>query len=295
MDFITHLPPSAGKTSILVVVDRLSKNAHFFPLKGGYTAVDVAQAFIKDIVKLHGFPGSIVSDRDPIFMSKFWKELFRQQGTLLAHSTAYHPQSDGQTEVVNRGLEDYLRCFVSEHQRDWLQLLPWAEFCYNTALHSSTGTSPYEIVYGRPPPALLDHIPGSTTLASVEEHIQCRDQLLCDLKANLYKSQQRMQQQANSKRQDKGFDIGEFVWVRLQPYRQNSLRIKKTNKLAKRFYGPFKITDRIGPVAYRLQLPSSARIHNVFHVALLRRYKGDPTNIIQAFPTHQESAPKIRI
>ncbi|CAM8886149.1 unnamed protein product [Rhodiola kirilowii] len=288
MDFITHLPTSTGKTAIMVVVDRLSKYAHFSPLKHGYTANDVPQVFVRDVIKLHGFPASIVSDRDPIFMSKFWKELFRQQGTLLAHSTAYHPQSDGQTEVVNRSLEDYLRCFVSTHQRDWTQLLPWAEFSYNTALHSSTGTTPYEVVYGRPPPALLDHVPGSTTVATLEEQIKQREDLLRELKQNLARAQQRMMQHANLKRQDKQFEVGDLVWVRLQPYRQNSLRKQRTNKFAKRFYGPFPITERIGAVAYRLQLPPSARIHNVFHIALLQRFVGDPTTTPQQFPDYMD-------
>ncbi|CAM8899336.1 unnamed protein product [Rhodiola kirilowii] len=294
MDFITHLPPSAGKTSILVVVDRLSKYAHFSALKPSYTATDVAQTFIRDVIKLHGFPGTIVSDRDPIFMSRFWKELFRQQGTILAHSTAYHPQSDGQTEVVNRGLEDYLRCFVSEHQRDWLQLLPWAEYCYNTSLHSSTGQTPYESVYGRPPPNLLEHIPGTSNIAAVEAHITHREQLLQALRSNLAKAQQRMRHQANLKRQNTTFKVGDFVWVRLQPYRQNTLRTRQTTKLAKRFYGPFEITDRIGPVAYRLKLPPTARIHNVFHASLLRRCTSDPAATPQAFPSHLETlAPTV--
>ncbi|CAM8999668.1 unnamed protein product [Rhodiola kirilowii] len=288
MDFITHLPPSAGKTSIMVVVDRLSKYAHFSPLKGGCSAAEVANIFIRDIIRLHGFPSTIVSDRDPIFLSKFWKELFRQQGTLLAYSTAYHPQSDGQTEVVNRSLEDYLRCFVSDNQKDWVNFLPWAEYAYNTALHSATGHTPYEVVYGRQPPTLLDHITSHTSLPAVEDLVHKRTQLLHDLKGNLHRAQQRMQLQANAKRQDKSFTVGDFVWVRLQPYRQNTLRSRGTNKLARRFYGPFEISEQIGPVAYRLKLPASARVHDVFHIALLRRFVGDPSTITQRFPTQLE-------
>ncbi|CAM8997673.1 unnamed protein product [Rhodiola kirilowii] len=238
MDFITQLPPSTGHSAIMVVVDRLTKYAHFSKLKGGYTAADVALVFIRDIIKLHGFPASIVSDRDPIFLSKFWKALFKQQGTLLVYTTVYHPQGDGQTEVVNRSLEDYLRCFVSDHQRDWVTLLPWAEFSYNTALHSSIGMTPYEAVYGRSPPTKLEHIPGAITVAAVEDQVRDRTQLLQTLKANLAKARHRMQQQANARRQDKVFQVGDLVWLRLQPYRHNSLRNKRTNKLAKRFYGP---------------------------------------------------------
>ncbi|CAM8943834.1 unnamed protein product [Rhodiola kirilowii] len=219
MDFITHLPPSNGLIAIMVVVDRLSKYAHFSSLKGGYTAADVASVFIRDMIKLHGFPASIVSDRNPIFMSKFLKALFKQQGTLLAHMTAYHPQGDGQTEVVNRSMEDYLRCFVSDHQREWVSLLPWAEYSYNTALQSSIGMTPYEAVYGHPPPSLLDHIPGDIVVGDVDDHVRDRAQLMRDLTTNLTKARHQIQQQANAKRQDKVFQVGDLVWVGLQPYR----------------------------------------------------------------------------
>ena len=117
MDFITGLPKSKGYEAIFVVVDRLSKYCHFIPLKHPYTARSLAEVFSKEIVRLHGIPVSIVSDRDPVFMSSFWRELFKMQGTQLRVSSAYHPESDGQTEVVNRCLETYLRCFISDQPR----------------------------------------------------------------------------------------------------------------------------------------------------------------------------------
>lgn len=157
MDFIVGLPNSQGKTSILVVVDRLSKAAHFLALAHPYTASTIAQVFLDNIYKLHGFPKTIITDRDPIFLSAFWAEFFKLQNVHLHPSTAYHPQTDGQTEVVNRGLECYLRCFAGDRPKQWSSWLPLAEYWYNTTFHSAIQSTPYEVVYGQPPPSHLTY------------------------------------------------------------------------------------------------------------------------------------------
>jgi hypothetical protein len=129
MDFITGLPKLGNRSVIMVVVDRLSKYAHFCTLQHPFTTSTVAQIFMDQVFKLHGMPHSIVSNRDPTFTSNFWQELFKIQGTELHLSTTYHPRTDGQTEVVNKCLETYLRCFSLEKKNQWAQWLPLAEWC----------------------------------------------------------------------------------------------------------------------------------------------------------------------
>ncbi|PNY16671.1 retrotransposon-related protein, partial [Trifolium pratense] len=157
MDFITGLPPSSGYTTIMVIVDRLTKYAHFIPMKSDYSSKSVAEAFMHNIVKLHGMPKSIVSDRDKVFTSSFWQQLFKLQGTSLAMSSAYHPQSDGQTEVLNKVLELFLRCFTFNNPKSWSKVISWAEYWYNTAFQTSIGMTPFKALYGRDPPYLTKY------------------------------------------------------------------------------------------------------------------------------------------
>ena len=142
MDFIEGLPNSKGKQVIYVVVDKLSKAAHFMSLTHPYTAIEVAQSFLDNVFKLHGFPDSITSDRDPIFVSQFRKDLMAFQGVQLQLSSAYHPQTDGQSEVVNRCLETFLRCMCCDVPHEWSKWLPLAEWWYNTNHHTSIQCSP---------------------------------------------------------------------------------------------------------------------------------------------------------
>lgn len=220
MDFIEGLPRSQGVDSVLVVVDRLTKYSHFVPLKHPFTAVSVAAVFVREIVRLHGFPSTIVSDRDKGFLSLFWKELFKLQGTSLHKSTAYHPESDGQTEVVNKVVETYLRCFINGQPKTWANWLPWAEYWYNTTTHSSTGMTPFKALYGRDPPQLLKYETGHTALSTLEDQMIARDAILDELKANLIRAQHRMKTQEDLSRRDVEFNVGDKVYLKLKPYRQ---------------------------------------------------------------------------
>ncbi|MCI30862.1 Ty-3/Gypsy retrotransposon polyprotein, partial [Trifolium medium] len=156
-----------------------------------FTAASLASTFIAEIYRLHGAPKTIVSDRDRVFVSQFWRALFKSLGTTLAFSSSYHPQSDGQTEVLNRCLETYLRCFVSDEPKLWLRFLPLAEFWYNTSFHSAIGMTPFEALYGRKPPNMVHYSAGQHSIASVDELLTQKTQILKVLKENLIRARNR--------------------------------------------------------------------------------------------------------
>ncbi|KAL5729236.1 hypothetical protein ACHQM5_002212 [Ranunculus cassubicifolius] len=272
MDFIEGLPLSMSKNVIFVVVDRFSKYAHFMALKHPFSASSVAQVFLDNVFKLHGRPLSIVSDRGALFLSNFWKTLFELVGTKLLHSTAYHPQTDGQTERVNQCLENYLRCMTSMQPRHWARWLSLAEWWYNSAYHSSLKHSPFEVLYGYPPSAHAFPQQPLTGHQEVDTFLQDRQNAFRIIKDNLLAAQNRMKVYADKKRSERQFQVGEWVYLRLQPYRQNTLALRRNLKLAPRYFGPYLILDKIGQMAYKLQLPADSTIHPVLHVSQLKKY-----------------------
>ena len=194
-------------------------------------------------------------------------------------SSAYHPHSDGQTEVMNRVIEQYLRAFVHRQPATWGRFLPWVELSHNTSWNAGTGSKPYEITFGRKPFSFLDYITGSSKLDAVDDILKHREEVFLCIRQKLLKAQDAMKRTADAKRREVEYEVGNWVLLKLRPYRQRSAKDAQASsgKLAKRFYGPFKVLERIGKVAYRLKLPEGARIHPLFHCSLLKPFHGDPT------------------
>ena len=270
MDFIEGLPKSDSFSVILVVVDRLTKYAHFLPLKHPFTAKSVAHLFFDNVVKLHGVPKTIVSDRDRVFTASFWQELFKLLDTKLHMSSAYHPQTDGQTERVNQCLEMFLRCVVSDSPKLWHKWLSSAELWYNSTYHTALQCTPFKALYG------VDPNPGAVPVLQTESDteastfLQHRQDLLDRLKEHLARAQNKMKTYADKNRSLRQFQVGDSVYLKLQPYAQSSVANRPFPKLAFKFFGPYKVVEKVGQAAYKLALPPGAQIHPVFHVSQLK-------------------------
>lgn len=272
MDFIEGLPKSKGYSVIMVVVDRLTKFTHIIPVKHPYNALQIAKLFMDNIVILHGLPKSIVTDRDPIFVSAFWKQLFKLYNVQLHFSTAYHPQTDWQTERVNQCLEMYLRCSVQDSPKAWKSWLSLAELWYNSTFHGSLGCSPFKALYGCDPNLGSTPTIPSDALVSVTDIIEHRAEHLQLLKQRLEEAQNRMKLFEDKHRTAQQFTVGDQVLFRLQPYTQSSVANRPFPKLAYKFFGPYTVLERIGAVAYRLNLPEESRVHLVFHISQLKPF-----------------------
>ena len=290
LDFIEALPKVDGKSVILSVVDRFSKYCHFIALGHPYTAESVAQAFFTNIVRLHGMPQSIVSDRDPVFTSVFWRELMRLMGTKLHMTSAFHPQSDGQTEAANRVIVMYLRCFTGDRPRQWLRWLPWAEYVYNTAFQSSLRETPFRVVYGRDPPTMRSYEPGETRVAAVARDMEEREEFLAEVRHRLEQAQAVQKLHYDRHHRQVAYAVGDWALLRLHQRQATSLPRTTSGKLKARYLGPYRVIEKINEVAVRLELPPQARIHDVFHVGTLKKFSGTPPATPPPLPDIQHGA-----
>ena len=281
MDFVTKLPRTAkGHDSIWVIVDRLTKSAHFLPIREDFKMEKLAQIYIDKIVSLHGVPLSIISDRDSRFTSQFWWMLQKALGTKIDLSTAYHPQTDGQTERTIQTLEDMLRACVIEFKGNWDTHLPLIEFSYNNSYHTSIQCAPYEALYGRKcrSPLCWTEI-GDRQLTRVELIQETSDKIAI-IKDRLKAARDRQKSYADNRRKPLEFQVGDKVLLKVSPWK-GLVRFGKKGKLSPRYVGPFEILERIGPVAYKLQLPQElSAIHDTFHVSNLKKCLADETLIV---------------
>ena len=279
MDFITHLPLTrSGHTAIFVVVDRLSKLVHFIPTVDTASAEDVARLFIDNVFVHHGMPERIVSDRDTRFTGTFWQAMCDTWHIQRQMSTAYHPQTDGQTERVNRTLEDMLRHWCSPDQDDWDEYLKLAEFACKNAVHASTGETPFMLTFGQYPltPASFFRLDAHGKLHNPAANQFAAGMLEKVAKARMSLSMalHRQKAYADQGRRAIQFNIGQYVKLSTQNL---AVRAKGTPKLHPKYIGPFQVTERIGASAYRLLLPQEMRIHNVFHASLLQPWHSPPS------------------
>ena len=366
MDLITQLPPSAeGYTAIAVFVDRLSKMARLVPCHDTTTAEQFADLFVNTVFRSHGMPRELISDRDTRFTSEFWAALTQRLGVTRAMSSAFHPQTDGQTERVNRIIEDMLRHFIDPSHGNWVRLLPLVEFAYNDSWHETAKAIPFVLNYGRRPALPLDWIlrgEGEAAVAPVvavttcaqrqteavgvtdaaaEQEVPAGDAsdvsdteseapgdvaadaadpavtaspetsahraaaqaraeaLAAEIRCAVAKArkwvhaaQQRYKEYADKKRAEVQYAVGELVMLSTVNL---SMKLQGTSKFLPRFIGPFKIIERIGAVAYRLELPPVLKIHNVFHVSLLKRYKPGGRKAPPPLPTLVDGVPEYEV
>ena len=281
MDFVVGLPRTIQKFDyIWIIVDRLTKSAHFLPINIRYSLDKLAELYIREIVRLYGVPSSIISDRDPRFTSKFWGSLHQALGTKIHLSSAYHPQTNGQSERTIKSLEDLLRACVLENSGSWDKYLPLIEFTYNNSFHSSTGMPPYEALYGRKCQTPLCWFKSGENLLLGPELIQQTMDKIRMIQEKLRTAQSRQKSYADKRRRHLEFLEGDNVFLKVTPTTGIGRAIK-SKKLTPRFIGPYQILRKIGHVAYQISLPPIlSNLRNVFHVSQLRKYVSDPSHII---------------
>lgn len=289
MDFITDLPvTNEGHDAIAVFVDRLTKMVHFVPTRmQGLTAEKLAGLFIDRVFVHHGVPSVIVSDRDTRMTAAFWRTVMKRLGSQSHFTTAFHPKANGQTERYNRVLEEMLRMYISPSMTDWATHLATCEFAVNSHEHKATGFTPFYLNYGRNPRRPIDvTLEGDTEESSKEWH----ENLQFSLKRaheNLCEAYRAVKEREDKGRPVVSYQVGQQVWLSSKNFSFKA----GVSKLMPRYLGPFKVNAALGPVTYRLGLPEDWKLHDVFHVSLLKpflkdeRYKSPkPVRIVDGMP-----------
>jgi hypothetical protein len=270
MDLITCLPKTArGHDAVLVFVDKLTKMTHFAATTSDASAQTVAQLFIDRVVCLHGVPRKIITDRDKRFTGRFFQAVCEALQATSAQSTAFHPQTDGQTERMNRVLEDMMRHYVSADHSDWDIKLSLCEFAINGSVQASTGNTPFFLNYGQEPLTPLT-VHTDLVVPSARVFADGLQQAIKQARQSLEQAVQRQKAYADRDRRDVQFKEGDQV---LLATKHLKFKAVGTPKFLPRYIGPFTVIKRAGPVAVKLDLPTGYNIHPVFHVSLIKHYK----------------------
>ncbi|GJS72862.1 putative reverse transcriptase domain-containing protein [Tanacetum coccineum] len=276
MDFVTKLPKSSqGYDIIWVIVDRLTKSAIFMPMRETDSTEKLARMYIKEVVTRHGIHVSIICDRDPKFASHFRRSLQKALGTSLDLRTAYHPQTDGQSKRTIQTLEDMLHACVIDFGNSWVKHLPLVEFSYNNSYHASIKAAPFEALYGlkcRSPVCWAEV--GQVELTG-PEIVQKTTEKVIQIKQRMQAAHDRQKSYANLKRKPMEFQVRDRVMLKVSPWK-GVVRFGKRGKLKPRYVGPFKVLEKVGSIAYKLELPQElSRVHNTFHVSSLKKCYSD--------------------
>jgi transposase InsO family protein len=270
MDFIHGLPMTPrGNDSIWVIVDHLTKVVHFIPVRTMYGRDKLAKLYIDNILKLHGVPKSIISDRGAQFVSKFWRSLHQTLKIKLDFSLAYHPQTDGQTESVNQVQEDMLRACVLTYGKNWEDNLSFTKFSYNNGYHTRLKKAPFEVLYGRKCRTSLMWSEVRDHVIESPDFIKAAEEKIAEIWENLRIAQSRQKRYVDKRRQELEFEVGDHVYLKVSPI-HGTHRFCVRGKLAPRYIGPYRVLKRIDTVAYKIKLLEQlSDMDNIFHVSQL--------------------------
>ncbi|GKC77814.1 putative reverse transcriptase domain-containing protein [Tanacetum coccineum] len=281
MDFVTKLPKMAnGYDTIWVIVDRLIKSAHFLPMRENDPMEKLMKLYMKEVVTRHGVPISIIFDRDGRFTSLLWQALHKALGTRLDMSTIYHPETDSKSERTIQTLEDMLRAYVLDFGKNWDIHLPLVEFSYNNSYHTSIKVAPFEALYGRKYRSPVCWVEVGDAQLTGPAIIHETTEKIIQIKSRIQSARDRQKIYANIRRKLMVFQVGGRIMLKVLPWK-GVVHFGKQGKLNPRYVSPFKVIERVGTVAYKLELPPQlSQVHNTFHVSNLKKCLSDESFVI---------------